>query len=159
MVIAVGSPLPNTEVLETGPDDKKTLADVFGKKTGVLFGVPGAFTPTCNQTHLPSYLQQYDELKAKGVEVIACLAVNDSFVMQAWGKATGAEGKIRMLADIKADTAKALGVDFDVTPVLGNVRSKRFAAVIKDGKIAAIEVEPDNVGASCTLAEDILKHL
>ncbi|KAF4739594.1 Peroxiredoxin-5, mitochondrial, partial [Perkinsus olseni] len=75
MVIAVGSPLPNTEVLETSPDDKKTLADVFGKKTGVLFGVPGAFTPTCNQTHLPSYLQQYDELKAKGVEVIACLAV------------------------------------------------------------------------------------
>ncbi|KAF4682529.1 Peroxiredoxin-5, mitochondrial [Perkinsus olseni] len=159
MVIAVGSPLPNTEVLETSPDDKKTLADVFGKKTGVLFGVPGAFTPTCTQTHLPSYLQQYDELKAKGVEVIACLAVNDSFVMQAWGKATGAEGKIRMLADIKADTAKALGVDFDVTPVLGNVRSKRFAAVIKDGKIAAIEVEPDNVGASCTLAKDILKHL
>ncbi|EER17891.1 conserved hypothetical protein [Perkinsus marinus ATCC 50983] len=159
MVIAVGSSLTKTELFETSPDDKKTLADVFGMKTGILFGVPGAFTPTCDQTHLPSYLKDYEQLKAKGVEVIACMAVNDSFVMQAWGKVTGAEGKIHMLADIKADTAKALGVDFDVTPVLGNVRCKRFAAVIRDGKIAAIEVEPDNVGASCTLAKDIYKYL
>ena len=157
--ISAGTTLPSVKVHEKDPKGVD-IRDVFGKDKGILIGVPGAFTPTCNNTHLPSYIKDFDALKAAGVKNIACVSVNDVFVMNAWNDALHAEGKVRMLADPKGDLVKALGVDFaGLVDVLGNVRSKRFAAVIDRGKVKHIDVEPDNTGATCSLAPSIRKHL
>lgn len=158
--ITAGSVLPSVKVHEKTPKDGIDIRDVFGKDKGILIGVPGAFTPNCHLTHIPSYIKDFDALKAAGVKNIACVSVNDVFVMNAWGENLHAEGKVRMLADPKADLVKALGLDFSgAVDVLGNIRSKRFAAVIDGGKVKHIEVEPDNTGTSCTLAGDVRKHL
>merc|ERR1712121_208854 len=97
MPIKVGDSIPSVSVMEGTPNNKVNLAELFGQKKGVLFGVPGAFTPGCSKTHLPGYVDLYDALLTKGVELVACVAVNDCFVMNAWGDAHGAAGKVRML--------------------------------------------------------------
>ena len=135
-----------------------TSADLFKGKV-VLFGVPGAFTPGCSNTHLPGYIAKADELKAAGVNEIVCVSVNDPFVMAAWGKAHGADNKVRMIADTNATFTKALGLDLDLTAVLGSVRSKRFSALVVDGVIKSINVEPDNTGLTCSLADGAVKML
>jgi len=157
--IAAGATLPSVKVHERSPAGVD-IRDIFGKEKGILIGVPGAFTPGCHNTHIPSYIKDYEALKAAGVKNIAVVAVNDVFVMNGWEQALHVEGKIRMLADPKADLVKAMGLDFSgLTDVLGNVRSKRFTAVIDGGKVKHLEVEPDNTGLTCTLAGNVRKHL
>jgi peroxiredoxin (alkyl hydroperoxide reductase subunit C) len=118
-----------------------TTEELFGGKTVVLFGVPGAFTPTCSAKHLPGYTENYEALKAKGADVIACMAVNDAFVMGAWGKDQGVADKVVMLADGSAEFTKKLGLELDLTARGLGVRCQRFALVAKDGKVAHVAVE------------------
>merc|ERR1711931_116976 len=115
-----GDGVPAVTLYEASPAGKVELAQLCAGKKVVIFGVPGAFTPGCSNTHLPGYVEAAQDLKdSKGVEEIVCVAVNDPFVMEAWGKQRGAEGKVRMLADTCADLTKALGMDLDLCAVLG----------------------------------------
>lgn len=154
MVIAVGDKLPTIDLFEDSPANKVNLAKIAAGKKIVVFAVPGAFTPGCSKTHLPGFIQKAGELKSKGVAEIFCVAVNDPFVMAAWGKEHGAEGKVRMLADPTAQFADALELSVDL-PILGGKRSKRYSMILEDGVVKELNVEPDNVGLSCSLAENI----
>ena len=118
-----------------------TTAQLFDGKTVVFFAVPGAFTPTCDAKHLPGYLENVDAFRARGVDTIACMSVNDVFVMKAWGKSAGAEGKVLMLADGNGDYARALGLELDATGFGMGKRSQRFALVVKDGIATQVNVE------------------
>nr|NP_001279246.1 peroxiredoxin-5, mitochondrial-like [Callorhinchus milii]AFK11081.1 Peroxiredoxin-5, mitochondrial [Callorhinchus milii]AFM90206.1 Peroxiredoxin-5, mitochondrial [Callorhinchus milii] len=162
MPVKVGDQLPSVELHEGDPHTVVNTAELFKKKKGVLFGVPGAFTPGCSKTHLPSFLENAEAIKKKGVDVIACVAVNDAFVMDAWGKANKAEGKVRMLADPSGALAKALDLLLDseqLFAALGNRRCKRFVMVVVDGTVKAISVEPDGTGLSCSLAPNVMQML
>jgi 2-Cys peroxiredoxin 5 len=158
MTIEVGQTLPAATLHEANPRDTVELADLVAGKTVVLFAVPGAYTPGCSNTHLPGYLEQADAIRARGVDEIVCVAVNDAFVMQAWGKAHGADGKVRMLADPGAAFTKAIGLDVEAA-ALGGTRSKRYSMIVKDGVVTALNVEPDGFGLSCSLAPSILDQL
>jgi peroxiredoxin (alkyl hydroperoxide reductase subunit C) len=143
MAIAVGDSIPAMKIMEgtaEGPKELDTGA-FFAGRTVVLFGVPGAFTPTCSAKHLPGFLEHHDAIKAKGVDAIACMAVNDAFVMQAWGKDQGALGKITMIADGSAAFTKALGLELDLTARGLGIRCQRFALIAKDGKVTHVAVE------------------
>src|SRR5579862_1489894 len=145
MAISVGDKVPDVEVKSLGADGApQTLktGEVLGKGKVVLFAVPGAFTPGCLKIHLPGYVQHGDELKAKGVSAIACIAVNDPWVMQAWAESQGASGKIVMLADGNAEFTEAMGLTTDLSVAGLGTRSQRYAAVIEDGTITSLEVEP-----------------
>jgi glutaredoxin/glutathione-dependent peroxiredoxin len=161
MTIKVGDKLPaGTLGIMTGSGPgSMTTDELFKGKRVVLFSVPGAFTPTCSKTHLPGFVQNSAALKAKGIDAVACMAVNDVFVMDAWGKSSGAEGKVVMLADGNAAYTKALGLDLDASGFGMGTRSQRFALVAKDGVVERMEVEP-NAG-QCTVSggESILKGL
>ena len=148
MTIKPGDKLPDATLQEfievegngcsIGPNSFKVSDMVKGKKI-VIFGLPGAFTPTCSAKHVPSYLQNHDKLKAKGVDEIWCVSVNDAFVMGAWARDQGTEGKIRMLADGGAEWTRALGLDAEI-PGMG-VRSKRYSMLVEDGVVKALNVE------------------
>lgn len=155
--VKVGDAVPEATLMELQGDDMKKIdtKELFANKKVVLFGVPGAFTPGCTKTHLPGYVQDVEKLKGKGVQEIVCVSVNDPFVMKAWGQANGADGKVRMLADPTADFAKKLGVAFDAPPVLGFQRSKRFSALVENGTISQLNVEPDNTGLTCSLSSGL----
>jgi peroxiredoxin len=143
MTIKVGDKMPSgtlTVVTEDGPQ-KVSAEELFKGKKVVLFSVPGAFTPTCDAKHLPGFIERANDLRAKGVDTIACIAVNDPFVMKAWGKSQGAEGKVTMLADGNADYTKALGLEFDATGFGMGIRGQRFAAIIEDGVVKQLNVE------------------
>lgn len=143
MSIQVGESIPAltlTQATVEGPRELTTEA-LFGGKTVVLFGVPGAFTPTCSAKHMPSFLQSAEALKAKGIDTIACMAVNDPFVMQAWAKDQGVGEAVVMLADGSAALTKALGLELDLTARGLGVRCQRFALVAKDGKVTYLGVE------------------
>jgi peroxiredoxin (alkyl hydroperoxide reductase subunit C) len=143
MPIQPGDAIPSVKVMqatEEGPKEVDT-AELFRGKTAVLFGVPGAFTPTCSAKHLPSFVEQAEALKAKGVELVACVGVNDAFVMQAWARDQGVEDKVVMLADGSAAFVKAMGLDQDLSPRGLGVRSQRFALIAKDGKVTHVGVE------------------
>jgi peroxiredoxin len=143
MSIAVGDKLPDATFKVRTPDGLKDLTTdelTRGKKV-VLFAVPGAFTPTCHAKHLPSFVQGFDALKAKGVDTIACVAVNDAFVLDAWGKAGGADGKVTMLADGNGTFTKAIGLDFDGSGFGLGTRSKRYAMLVEDGVVKALNLE------------------
>jgi peroxiredoxin len=114
---------------------------LFAGKTVVLFSVPGAFTPTCDARHLPGYLQHFDALKAKGVDTIACMAVNDMFVMNAWGKSSNVGEKVLMLADGNGDYTRALGLELDARGFGMGMRGQRFALVVKDGVATHVNIE------------------
>ena len=143
MTIKVGDSIPSAKLMQATAEGPKeiTTEELFGGKTVVLFGVPGAFTPTCSAKHLPGYVQNYDALKAKGADVVACMAVNDAFVMGAWGKDQGVGDKVVMLADGSAAFTKALGLELDLTARGLGVRSQRFALVAKNGKVTHVAVE------------------
>jgi len=158
MPIKAGDKLPNVDLFEGNPGGKVNTGDLVKGKKVVFFGVPGAFTPGCSKTHLPGYVSQADEIKKKGVGEIVCISVNDPFVMAAWGDAHAASGKVRMLADTNADFTKAIDVVLDLPP-LGGIRSKRFAMLVDDGVVKAIEVEPDGTGLTCSLSNNFLKNL
>lgn len=158
--IKVNDKLPSVELSEGNPGNKVNVAKLFeGVKKGVLFAVPGAFTPGCSKTHLPGYVENYEALKSKGVELVACVSVNDPFVMEAWGDAHKATGKIRMLADPAAEFTKAVEMTLDLSAALGNVRSKRYSLLVENGVVKQVNVEPDNTGLTCSLAPEILKQL
>ena len=160
-MITVGSHLPDVTfkvMTDKGPADMKT-AEIFGGKTVVLFAVPGAFTPTCHAKHVPSYVANHDALKAKGVDTIACTSVNDVFVLNEWSKATGSQGKITMLADGGAAFVKAIGLDVDLSgPGLG-IRSRRYAMLVKDGVVKALNIEEAPGKMEKSSAEELLKAL
>ena len=143
MTIQVGDSIPSAKLMQATAEGPKEVSteELFAGKTVVLFGVPGAFTPTCSAKHLPGFVTQYDALKAKGADVVACMAVNDAFVMGAWGKDQGVGDKVVMLADGSADFTKKLGLELDLTARGLGVRSQRFALVAKNGKVTHIGVE------------------
>ena len=161
MTIEPGQKLPDATFATPGEDGVKeiTTAELFGGKKVVLFGVPGAFTPTCNNNHLPGFLENHDASLAKGVDTIAVVAVNDVFVMQAWARFTSAEGKIVFLADGSANFVKAAGLDIDLTARGLGVRSKRFSMIVDDGVVTTLNIEdvPSNAVASgaATLLEQL----
>lgn len=161
MTIEVGDRLPNTTFRRLGPGGPETLMteDLFAGKKAVLFAVPGAYTPTCHKNHLPGYLAKLDELKAKGVEVVAVTAVNDVFVLNAWSEATGAKGQIEFLSDGNADFAKAIGLDIDASAGGLGVRSKRYAMILDDMVVTYLAVEDSPGKADVSTAEKTLEAL
>ena len=143
MTIKVGDSLPEvtlTQATDSGPQPVSSK-DFFAGRTVALFAVPGAFTPTCSVKHLPGYLDKAAELKARGVDEIACVAVNDAFVMGAWGKSSGADGKVTMLADGNGDLARAIGLTLDLEKMGLGIRSQRYSMLVKDGKVAILNIE------------------
>ncbi|XP_058804201.1 peroxiredoxin-5, mitochondrial [Phymastichus coffea] len=154
MVIAVGSKLPAVDLYEDTPANKINLNQLSAGKKIIVFAVPGAFTPGCSKTHLPGYIERADELKSKGYNEICCIGVNDPFVMAAWGKNQNAQGKVRMLADPAGVFTDALGLLVDLA-VLGGKRSKRYSMIVEDSTVKELNVEPDNTGLSCSLADKI----
>jgi peroxiredoxin len=157
MSIAVGDKVPDVEVKtmgEKGPETVKT-GELLGTGKVVLFAVPGAFTPGCSKIHLPGYVEHGDELKAKGVSTIACISVNDAWVMQAWADAQGATGKIVMLADGNGAFTEAMGLAADMSGAGLGSRSQRYAAVIEDGVVTSLEVEP-KPGVDVSTCENML---
>ena len=143
MTIKVGDKLPETTftvMTAEGPRPMST-SDVFGSKKVVLFSVPGAFTPTCSAKHLPGFVSNAGAIKGKGVDTIACVSVNDAFVMGAWGKDQGVGEDVLMLADGNGDFAKAIGLEMDGKGFGMGVRSQRFALIAEDGVVKSLEVE------------------
>ncbi len=141
MTISVGDKLPDATFKTMTADGAKdmTTADIFAGKKVVLFGVPGAFTPTCSNNHLPGYLENHDAILSRGVDTIAVVATNDVHVMGAWARFTGGEGKILYLADGIGDFVRATGLDVDLSQHAMGHRSKRFSMIVDDGKVTALE--------------------
>lgn len=159
-MIKVGDAIPShklTAVTADGPKEV-TTEELFAGKTVVLFAVPGAFTPTCSARHLPGYVQNNEALRAKGVDTIACLAVNDVFVMTAWAKEQAVDNHITMLADGSGTFTKALGLELDLTARGLGVRSQRYAMVVRDGRITHLNVEAPG-GFEVSRAETVLAQL
>jgi peroxiredoxin len=143
MTIKVGDKMPSgvlSHMTKDGPQ-KISTDQLFNGKKVVLFSVPGAFTPTCDAKHLPGYVQQADALKAKGIDTVACMAVNDVFVMNAWGKASNVGDKVLMLADGNAEYSKALGLELNATGFGMGIRGQRFAIYADNGVVKGVYVE------------------
>jgi peroxiredoxin len=140
MPIQEGERVPSITVKATDMKDV-TTDELFSGKKVVLFAVPGAFTPTCSNQHLPGFIEQADAIRAKGVDDIICMSVNDAFVMDAWGKNRGTGDKVRLIADGNGDLSKSLGLDFDGSGIGFGIRCQRFAAIIEDGVVTKIAVE------------------
>jgi len=160
MTLKVGEKLPSI-ALKTMTDDgpkNVTTDEIFAGKKAILFALPGAFTPGCSMKHVPGYVRNYESIMEKGVDVIACLSVNDAFVMGAWAKDQQAEGKILMLADGNADFTKAVGMTMDGSGFGMGLRSQRYAAIIDNGVVKHLAVEPAP-GVDVSSAENIMKHL
>jgi len=159
-MIKIGDSIPSMKLtMSTAEGPKETSTEeVFGGKKVVLFAVPGAFTPTCSARHMPGYLQNIEALHEKGVDTIACMSVNDGFVMGAWARDQGVDGRILMLADGSGALTKALGLELDLTARGLGVRSQRFAMVVENGKVASLAVEPPG-GFEVSKAESVLATL
>ena len=160
MTIEIGQKIPDATfkvVTDEGGKDVST-AEFFGGKKVVMFGVPGAFTPTCSNNHLPGYVENRDAILAKGVDAIAVLSVNDQFVMQAWARFSGGEGKLAFLADGNGSFVKALGLDADMSAAGFGVRSKRFSMIVEDGVVKQLNVEAGR-GVTDSAASVILEQL
>ncbi|WP_068318576.1 peroxiredoxin [Polycladidibacter hongkongensis] len=161
MTLKVGDKLPAAtfkRLGENGPEDVSGES-VFAGKTVVLFAVPGAFTPTCHLNHLPGFIKHAEDIKAKGVDEIAVVSVNDMFVMDAWSKTSGGNEKITFLADGLGEFTKAIGMEFDGSGAGLGLRSKRYALVAKDGVVSAFNVEDAPGSADVSTAEAILELL
>ena len=162
MTIAVGEALPQTTLFEMTADGPKSVpsAEVLGVGTVALFAVPGAFTPTCHMKHMPSYVEHAAALREKGADAVVCLTVNDPFVADAWAEQTGAKAAgIRVIADPAAEMVKAMGLDFDGAVVGLGPRAQRFSMVVKDGKVAALNVEDAPSDMGVTSAGSLLASL
>ena len=160
MTIAVGEKLPDATFKTMTADGAKdlTTAEIFAGKKVVLFGVPGAFTPTCSNNHLPGYLENFDAIKARGVDAIAVVATNDHHVMGAWARFSGGEGKLLYLADGNGSFVKAAGLDADMSQANMGTRSRRFSLIAEDGVVKAINVE-SKPGVNESGAATILEQL
>ena len=160
MTIKVGDKVPEVTLMMPTADGPKpiTTTDLLKGKTVALFAVPGAFTPTCSAKHLPGFIDNADKLKAKGVDEIVCMAVNDAFVMGAWGKSAGADGKVTMVGDGNGELSRALGLTMDGSKFGLGERSQRFSAIITDGTVKELNVE--EAGAfKVSSAEHMLEQL
>ena len=160
MTISTGDKLPDATVMHMTADGPAPLTtqELFGGKKVVLFALPGAFTPTCSAAHLPGFVANADKIKAKGVDEIVCLSVNDAFVMDAWGKSQNAE-EIHMVADGVAAFTRAIGLDLDLTERGLGVRSKRYAMIVDDGKVTDLAVEESPAKLEASSAEAVLGKL
>ena len=160
MAIAVGDKIPDVRVMTSGPKGPTHVqtGQVLGSGKAVLFAVPGAFTPTCSDFHLPSYVIRHDELKAKGVDTVACISVNDPFVMAAWGENQHVGDLVLLLADGNGEFTKAVGLEMDGTGFGLGIRSQRYAMVIEDGVVTTLNVEP-GPGMTVSAADAILEVL
>ena len=161
MTIKVGNKLPESTfrtITAEGPVSV-TTAEIFTSKTVVLFAVPGAFTPTCHKNHLPSFVANFEAIRAKGVDAIYVTSTNDVFVLHAWQKATGAVDTVGILADGSADFAKAVGLENDMSSFGMGMRSKRYSMLVKDGVVALLNIEDGPGTADVSGAENLLKQL
>jgi peroxiredoxin len=160
MAISVGDKIPDVTLTMLTDEGLKPVqsGDVLGTGRVVLIGVPGAFTPTCNDHHLPGFVLRAEDLTAKGVDTIACVATNDAFVMGAWGKASGADGKVLMLADGNGEFTAQMGLPFDLSALGFGTRSKRYAAIIDDGVVTDLAVE-EGKGVDVSSVETVLAKL
>jgi len=161
MTINVGDKLPSVtlrQVTSEGPKEV-TSDDFFRGRKVVLFAVPGAFTPACSQRHLPGYVDKAADIKAKGIDEIACVAVNDAAVMGAWGKNQKTEGKVTMLADGSGDFARALGLELDLSKGGLGIRSKRYSMLVENGVVKSLNVEAQPGQVDSSSAEAILRAL
>lgn len=160
MAIKVGDKAPKGRFMVIKADGPGSIStdELFSGQKVVLFSVPGAFTPTCSREHLPGFVELAGQLKKKGVDTVACMAVNDMFVMDAWGKSAKASGKVMMLADGNGEYARALGLEMDASGFGMGQRGQRFAMVVDDGKVTQLYVE--NPGEfKVSSAENVLEHL
>lgn len=160
MTIAVGDRIPDMKLAVPSPEGPQPVqtGELLGKGKVVLFAVPGAFTPTCSDYHLPGFVQRADELKAKGVDQVVCLAVNDAFVLQAWGAAHDVDGKVVLLADGSGALTKQLGLELDLTAGGLGVRSRRYAAILEDGVVKELLLE-EGPGLENSSADKVLAKL
>ena len=160
MTIAVGDKIPSATLHRMGADGPEAVSteELCAGKKVVLFGVPGAFTPTCSDGHLPSFLSNADALKAKGVDTIACMAVNDAFVMGAWAKDRSAGEKVEMLADGNGDLTKKMGIELDLVDHGLGVRAKRFSMVLDDGVVSQLNLE-EGAALEVSGAETLLDQI
>jgi glutaredoxin/glutathione-dependent peroxiredoxin len=160
IMIKVGDRLPEAKfrIMTAEGPAVKTTDEIFKGKKVVLFAVPGAFTPTCHKNHLPGFVQKADAIKSKGIDTIAVTGVNDVFVMDAWKKASGAEGKIEFLSDGNGDFAKAIDLWLDGSAMGLGVRSKRYSMVVEDGVVKKLNVEEAPGKADVSGAENLLKQ-
>jgi glutaredoxin/glutathione-dependent peroxiredoxin len=161
MTINVGDRIPSVTLKQVTSEGVKefTTDEIFRGKRIVLIAVPGAFTPACSQRHLPGYVDKATDIKAKGIDEIACVAVNDAFVMGAWGRDQKAEGKVRMLADGSGDFTRALGLELDLSKGGLGVRSKRYSMLVDDGVVKLLNVEQQPGQVDISGAEAMLKAL
>ena len=161
MSISVGDSAPAGAFKRKTAEGIEDLStdDLFSGKKVVLFSVPGAFTPTCSAKHLPGYVGQAAALKDKGVDTVACMSVNDAFVMDAWGKDQGVGSDVLLLADGAGDYTKALGLELDLTGIGLGVRGQRFAMVVDNGKVTHLAVEPNPGELDVSSAESVLANL
>ncbi len=161
MTIKVGDKVPDAtfmQMTDKGPAPVPT-AELFSGKKVVIFALPGAFTPTCSAKHVPGFVQHADELKAKGIDAIACVSVNDAFVMGAWGKDQKAGDKVMMLADGNGDFTRQVGLELDASGFGMGKRSLRYSMVIDNGTVTALNIEPNPSTADLSGAEHLLKTL
>ncbi|SRR5690606_92965 len=161
MTISTGDRLPEATlrtITAEGPQPV-TTSQLFSGKKAVLFAVPGAFTPTCHRSHMPGFVEMADAIKAKGVDMIACVSTNDVFVLDAWAEQTGAKGKIQLLSDGNADFTRALGLELDGTGMGLGIRSKRYAMIVEDGVVKELLVEPQPGQAEVSSAQAVLERL
>jgi glutaredoxin/glutathione-dependent peroxiredoxin len=161
MTINVGDRLPSVTLRQVTPEGPKEVstADFFRGKKVVLFAVPGAFTPACSQRHLPGFVEKAADIKAKGVNEVACVAVNDAAVLGAWGRDQKTEGKVTMLADGSGDFARALGLEVDLTRAGLGIRSKRYSMLVDDGVVKSLNVEQQPAQVEASSAEAMLRAL
>ena len=161
MALSVGDTVPNVKLMTLTAEGLNPVQsrDVLGRGKVVLFAIPGAFTPTCSDHHLPGFVLQADEILAKGVDRIACIAVNDPFVMGAWGNAQGTGDEILMLADGNGEFATTAGLDLDLTAIGLGQRTQRYAAILQDGVVQELFVEPNAGAVDVSGAEKVLKAL
>jgi peroxiredoxin len=143
MTIKVGDRIPSSNLLKAGPEGPEPVdtKDFFAGRKVALFSVPGAFTPTCSARHLPGFVDRAEDFRGKGVDEVACVAVNDAFVMQAWGEQAGTEGKVTMLADGNGDFARAIGLTMDGQKYGMGERGQRWSAIVDDGVVTELNVE------------------
>ena len=160
MAIKVGDKIPSGKFKYMSKDGPKDLTtdELFKGKKVALFALPGAFTPTCSAKHLPGFLQNAEQFKSKGVSTIACLSVNDAFVMDAWGKNQNVGEKVMMLADGSADFTKALGLELDLTPNGMGIRSKRYSMLVDDGVVKQLNLEKPGA-FEVSNAETLMKQI
>jgi peroxiredoxin len=161
MTIKVGDKLPSVTLRQVTPEGPKevTTDDFFHGKKVALFAVPGAFTPACSQRHLPGYVDKASDIKGKGVDEVACVAVNDPAVMTAWGKDQRAEGKVTMLADGSGDFVRALGLELDLTKAGLGMRSKRYSMLVDNGIVKSLNIEEQPGQVDVSSAETMLRAL